>query len=168
MISASGSWAREKARVRRNIADAIRALRHSPYTPTQLEQVVWACILPIFRYGAGLVDWTDTELDQITGMWATARRLAWKLPPGTPHCLHLLSRAQGGAQLPHARVLWAKEVMSLLTACRTHDDEIRRLAEWEWQHSPSWIGCSSDTGAAHELTSPLQAVRVHDLSNRFR
>jgi hypothetical protein len=130
-IAASGSCAREKARVRRNIAEAVSALKNSPYTAIQLDQVVRACILPIFRYGAGLVDWTDAELERITSMWATARRLAWKLAPGAPHCLHVLNRAQGGGQLPHARVLWAREVMGLLTACRQHDDDLRRMAEWE-------------------------------------
>lgn len=167
-IAAGGSWTVEKARVRRALSDAITALRNSPYTPRQLDQVVRACLLPIFRYGAGLVDWMEVELDSITVMWATARRLAWKLAPCTPHCLHTLSKAQSGGQLPHARLLWAKEMMGLLTACRTHDDELRRLAEWEWSHSAAWVGCFTDTGAAAELTLQLHAVQVSDLSNRYR
>ena len=116
-IAGGGSWAAEKARVRRTLAEAVAALRHSPYTPSQLEQVVLACLIPIFRYWAGLVDWTERELSQITATWANARRLAWKLAPGSPHCLHTLPRAQGGGQLPHTCVLWAKEMMGLVTAC---------------------------------------------------
>ena len=167
-IAIGGSWAREKARVKRDIAACILALKGSPYNPRQLDQVVWACILQIFRYGAGLVDWTSKELDGITAMWANARRLAWKLAPGTPHCLHTLHRLDGGGDLPHAKVLWAKEMTSLWSTCRQYDDELRTMALWEWENSPLWIGCHNDGEAAAELTKPLQEVNVSDLSNRYR
>ena len=52
----------------RNIMECVAALHHSPYTPHQLDQVVRVCLLPMFRYGAGLVDWTNVELDLITLM----------------------------------------------------------------------------------------------------
>ena len=58
--------------------------------------------------------------------------------------------------------------MGLVNACRTHNDDLRRLIEWEWEHSPRWIGCQSDTGAAHELTAPLIPIRIRDLCNRYR
>lgn len=67
-VAAGGSWAREKTRVRRDTAACIQALRGSVYSPRQLDQVVRACIIPIFRYGAGLVDWTDRELDAMTAI----------------------------------------------------------------------------------------------------
>ena len=88
-------------------------------------------------------------------MWATAQQLAWKLAPGLPNCLHTLSSAQGGGNLSHERVLWAKEILCLLTACCTQNDELRVMAEWEWTHSLKWIGCSTDASAALELCTWL-------------
>ena len=168
MISGNGSWAAEKSRVRQSLAECIQALKGSPYSPRQLDQVVHSCLLPIFRYGAGMVDWTSRELDDITAMWANARRIAWKLPSGSPHCLHTLHRQDGGAHLPHAKTLWAKEMMTLINACRQHDDDLRVMTEWEWRHSVRWVGSANDRDAARELTTPVQPVGITDLSNRYR
>ena len=95
-FSPGGSWAIEKARVRRKLKDCISALKGSPYLPQQLDRVVRACMLPLFRYGAALVEWTDRELDDVTRIWANARRLAWKLAPGSPNALHVLPPEMGG------------------------------------------------------------------------
>ena len=75
-MAPGGSWAVEKQRVKARMQECISALRGSPYLPHQLDQVVRACLFPIFRYGAALVNWTDHELDLITNKWAQARRLA--------------------------------------------------------------------------------------------
>eukprot|EP00961_Rhodomonas_salina_P086438 1161902-Rhodomonas_salina.1 len=61
-----------------------------PPTTRTGHRVVQACLLPMFTYGSALVDWSDCELQRITAMWASGRRLAWKLAPGAPHALHLL------------------------------------------------------------------------------
>ena len=151
-VTVGGSWAAEKARVRRDIASCLAALKGSAYTPRQLDQVVRSCIIPIFRYGAGLIDWTDAELDAITASWASARRMAWKLAPGTPNCLHTLHCLDGGGHLPHAKVLWAKEMMSLWAMCRQFNDELCTMAKWEWEHSVRWVGCHNDSEAAKGLT----------------
>ena len=99
-VSPGRSWTREKQRVRRKLRECITALKGSPYLPNQLDQVVRACLLLIFRYGAGLVDWTPSELQQITRVWANARRLAWKIAPGSQHALDTLGTKWGGDLSP--------------------------------------------------------------------
>ena len=167
-MAAGGSWAREKARVRRDTASCIQALKGSAYSPRQLDQVVKACIIPLFRYGAGMVDWTERELESMTAMWANARRLAWKLAPGTPHCLHTLHRLDGGGGIPSAKVIWAREMTGLWLACRKFDDNLRRLAVWEWENSVKWVGCTNDREASRELGAACHATKITDLSNRYR
>ena len=104
-ISPGGSWTREKQRVRRKLQECIAALKGSPYLPNQLDQVVRACLLPIFRYGAGMVDWTAAELAQITRMWANAH--------GNLHGNLLLAH-----RTPFTRwVLSGVEVASLMLEC---------------------------------------------------
>lgn len=167
-FSPGGQWAVEKARVRRKLRDCIAALKGSPYLPHQLDRVVRACMLPIFWYGVALVDWTDRELDAITRIWANARRLAWKLAPGTPHALHTLATEWGGGGIPHARLLWAREQWSLLQTCTAHDDTLKRLTQWEWSNSLAWLGVDTEQEAARELTMPILPHHVVDVSNRFR
>eukprot|EP00961_Rhodomonas_salina_P298475 3938111-Rhodomonas_salina.1 len=147
-VTLGWSWAREKARVRSKLSECVHALKGSPYLPRQLDQVVRSCLLPLFRYGAALVDWTDRELQQITNTWATARRLAWKLAPDTANALHTLGHQYGGGAIPDARVLWAKEMWSLWNSTQAHDDSLRVMAQWEWTHSRAWVGCHTDAEAA--------------------
>ena len=91
--------------VKNKISECFAALKGSVYFPSQLDKVVRACLIPIFRYGAGLVQWTDAELDKITDLWCTGRRLAWKLPPGTSHCLHSLPHSHGGNMRSESRAV---------------------------------------------------------------
>ena len=143
-FSPSGSWAVEKARVRQKLSDCITALKGSPYLPHQLDMVVRACMLPLFRYGSALVTWTDRELDEITRIWGNARRLAWKLAPGAPTALHTLPTELGGGGIPHAKLLWTREMWALLQMCTAHDDDLQTVTHWEWRNSPMWVGAHSD------------------------
>ena len=154
--------------MRWKLRDCISALKGSPYLPHQLDRVVRACMLPIFRYGAALVDWTDRELDEITRIWANARRLAWKLAPGTPSALHTLGHDRGGGGIPHAKLLWAKEIWGLLQTCTAHEDALKKMTHWEWVQSPAWMGTWGDHATARELTRPILHRKVQDVSNRFR
>ena len=167
-VAVGGGWGREKARVKAKISECFTALKGSVYFPSQLDKVVRACLLPIFRYGSGLVAWTDHELDSITNMWCTGRRLAWKLPPGTSHCLHSLPLSQGGGEIPHAKHVWLKEMQSTLSQCSAHNDDLRKICRWEWKNSREWVGCGTDAAAAIELTQPFQPRKVEDICNRFR
>ena len=90
-LTPNSSWAVEKQHVRARMQEYVSALKGSPYLLQQLDQVVWACLLPIFRYGVALVNWTDHELDMLTNKWAHTWQLVWKLAPGSPNALHLLS-----------------------------------------------------------------------------
>eukprot|EP00961_Rhodomonas_salina_P270604 3656448-Rhodomonas_salina.1 len=56
----------------------------------------------------------------------------------------------------------------LWKSTQNHNDSLRRMAQWEWIQSRSWIGCKTGSEAARELTSPLLEQPVTDLSNRFR
>ena len=167
-VAVGGSWGREKARVRAKISECFTALKRSIYHPAQLDKVVRACLIPIFRYGSGLVQWTDRELDKITDMWCTGRRLAWKLPPGTSHCVHSLPLTHGGGEIPHAKHVWLKEMHSTLSQCDAHNDDLRKICRWEWTNSREWLGCGTDKAAAAELTQPFHPRKVEDICNRFR
>jgi hypothetical protein len=55
-----------------------QALREDQWlTPTLKELVVKIGIVPFFRYSAGVVPWSKTELEHITTMWLTAYKQAW-------------------------------------------------------------------------------------------
>ncbi len=46
------------------------------------EQIIITGICSVFRYSAFIVDWSTTELDNITRSWITAYKQTWSLPNG--------------------------------------------------------------------------------------
>eukprot|EP00961_Rhodomonas_salina_P219616 2968318-Rhodomonas_salina.1 len=75
-------WKCEKQAVRDKINKAVELLKGSAYTYDQLDTVVRACIVQLFRYSAAVTQWTTAELATISQTFAQALRLktAWKLP----------------------------------------------------------------------------------------
>ncbi len=43
-------------------------------------QVIEKAVCSVFRYRAGLADWRNTELDNISTMWANVHKKAWISP----------------------------------------------------------------------------------------
>ncbi len=54
-------------------------------------------VCSVFRYSAGFVDWTRTELDGISKMWVRAYKQAWTLSGSTDSSPMMLSVEAGVA-----------------------------------------------------------------------
>eukprot|EP00961_Rhodomonas_salina_P013141 176547-Rhodomonas_salina.1 len=55
-------WKYEKEAVCNKVLKAIELLEGSAYTYNQLDAVVRACVVPLFRYSAAITPWTQAEL----------------------------------------------------------------------------------------------------------
>jgi hypothetical protein len=56
----------------------LSALRlDSVLSPVPKELAIKIGVVPVFRYSAGVVPWTKTELEQISQMWLAAFKQAW-------------------------------------------------------------------------------------------
>eukprot|EP00961_Rhodomonas_salina_P013984 187328-Rhodomonas_salina.1 len=55
----------------------------------------------------------------------------------------MLSTQHCRGQMPHAKLLWAKEMLSMWGACRAHKDTLASMVEWEWVNLQKWIGCTT-------------------------
>ena len=79
-----GDFAAEKAHVLAEMKLQLEALKGNAVLLRSLEElVIKVGVVPVFRYSAGLVDWTKTELEQISKLWIGAFKHAWTLPRST-------------------------------------------------------------------------------------
>ena len=77
-----GDFSAEKEHVRSEMRQRLAALKEDrvPSHPEK-ELIVVTAVCSVFRYSAGIVDWTKTELDDITKSWISAFKQAWTPPP---------------------------------------------------------------------------------------
>ena len=95
----------------------------------------------MFRYSAGLVDWTKTELEQISKLWIGAFKHAWTLPRSTDSTPLVLDLKEGGRECPSAVEVWILEVLDVLDQCVSLPGEISRLVTYHLQQLCVDHGC---------------------------
>ena len=68
-----GDFSAEKQHIPSDMTKKLEALREDRLlTRTEREQVNVTAVCSIFNYSAGIVDWTKSELDNISKMWTHA------------------------------------------------------------------------------------------------
>ena len=116
-ISLSLDWRREKQYVVEKMTHAVEQLRKTCYTRSQVMMLFRTCVIPIFRYSAALVPWTDSELYEIDKLWSRAVKYSLHLPLSFNLAPILLDRAQGGMGLEPASNFMLKEIQIHVRQC---------------------------------------------------
>ena len=108
----------EKARVIKATKERIAILAKADFlTPSQREAAVQLAVVSVFRYTAGLVQWSLSELEELTAEWVRGYRGAWSMPRSTDDSLFRVSRNHGGRGCPSALGVWISEATSLISQC---------------------------------------------------
>ena len=81
----------------------------------------------MFRYSAGLVNWSRSELDSISKLWARAYKTAWDLPKGTDSSPIILDQCEDGISCPSATKMWIREVLDMYEQCLSLLGEILQM-----------------------------------------
>jgi hypothetical protein len=81
------------------------------------EIVIKTAVCSVFRCGAGFVDWTRTELEDISKLWIRAYKQAWTLSGSIDSSPMILSVDDGGRGRSSAVDLWTREVYEVLEQC---------------------------------------------------
>jgi hypothetical protein len=102
-LAINGDFSTEKQHVRTEMQQRLAALAEDRVlSRPEKETVIKTAICSVFRYSAGFVDWTRTELDNITKMWIHAYKQAWALPGSIDSSPIILDKADGGRGCPSA------------------------------------------------------------------
>lgn len=111
-VTMTGDARFEKEYVTREMERRLSAIHSARFLPPVLEEtVIKVGAVSVFRYSAGLVPWTLSELEHLTGMWTGALRRAWRMPPGSDSALFRLPVRAGGRGCPSALRLWITDVL---------------------------------------------------------
>ena len=142
-ISLTLNWHTHKDAVLEKIDSAIDCLRDSVYLPTQLEEMVRVCIIPLFRYSASLVPWTPAELAVISTKFGVAMKVAWKVNKGCATAPIRLDKVRAGWACPSAQVLYVQELWASYHQFLQHPDELATMTKYETSRLLHTFGCST-------------------------
>ena len=141
-MTLTGDFSQEKARVSDEMRLRLTALRTDKMLPPILKEVaIKIGVVSVFRYSAGLVPWSKTELDHISRSWVAAYKQAWtfsKTLDSSPMCLDL---DEGGRACPSAGEEWIRAVLEVWEQCISLPGEISRQAMQHLQQSCLDHGC---------------------------
>ena len=129
-MTAMGDLTAEKNHVQQVMEQRLAALKEDRVLSiVEKEQIVITGICSVFRYSAFIVDWSTTELDNITRSWLRAYKHTWSLPPGSDGSPMLLDKKDGGRGCPSAADLCTAEVLDMLEQCLGLPGEISQFTK---------------------------------------
>jgi hypothetical protein len=134
-ISLKGDFTAETQHVLKTVQERAQALRADQWlTPTLKELAVKTGILSPFRYGAGVVPWSKTELKHITTVWLTLPRSIDSTPIA-------VDKEHGGRECPSAIKVWIRAVLDTLDQCLSLSGEIANIVTAYLHNSCLDYGC---------------------------
>lgn len=141
-MTLTGDFSQEKARVTDEMRLRLSALHSDRLLPPVLKEVaIKIGVVSVFRYSAGLVPWSKTELDQISKSWVAAYKQAWMFSPKSDSSPMCLDRDEGGRECPTAVEEWIRAVLDVWDQCIGLPGEISRQAMQHLQRSCLDHGC---------------------------
>jgi hypothetical protein len=144
LIDLSLDYKREKDRVQQATRERVTMLSKAHFlSPSQREMVVQLAIVSVFRYTAGLVPWSLSELEDLTAEWVRGYRGAWGLPKSTDDSFFRVSRGFGGRGCPSALSVWISETVSVISQCMRKPGLVAQLMVDELQRACASRGCQT-------------------------
>jgi len=144
--SLTGDFSAEKKHILEETKRRIESLeRDKILTPSTKEVALRVGIVSVFRYSAGLVPWTRSELAQVTQLWMRGFKQAWlgKSSRGADGTPFQLSESDGGRGCPNALEVWIREVLEVKEQCLGVPGEIAELTLYQLRQSCRDRGCTS-------------------------
>ena len=93
----TGDFSAEEQYVLAEMQQRLTALKDDrALSRREKEKIIVIAVCSVFQYSAGLVDWTKTELDSISKMWARAYKQAWGFSKGMDGSPIILDQSEGG------------------------------------------------------------------------
>jgi len=143
-MTLTGAFAAEKARVRSEMQRRLDELQKDEVLPPPLKELtITIGVTSIFRYSAGVVPWTKSEMEVITKMWIRAYKYVWFKAAGRSMDSSpiVLCHDDGGRDCPSACEIYVREGLDTLDQCMTLPGEIAQFILCRLRQECHAYGC---------------------------
>jgi len=111
--------------VRQKIIAARDLIKCHPLTPGLATELFTSNGMGVFRFSAALVEWSESELNDVKRLCVQACKNAWHLPRSTASALFIFPKTHAGKRLAKAlqqsniSVTWAEQLDNRLASVHT-------------------------------------------------
>ena len=141
-IALNGDFTEEKMHILEEMQHRLSALKTDRVlSPVLRELGIKLGVVPVFRYSAGVVPWSKTELEQISKLWILAYKQAWSFSSNMDGSPIVLNRHDGGRECPSAVEEYTRAVLDLWDKCISLPGEISRIVRHYLQQCCLDHGC---------------------------
>ena len=140
-----------KQEVLRRTEELVSLLNNHIHDPDQIDMVMRIAIIPIFRFSAPFLGWTDRELNALHKLWIRGFKAAYRLPKSTANALISLPRSHGGLNCSHPSVYLRKECIKAITQMLEINDHYCKIYIYRTKRELLDLGAISIREAQEDL-----------------
>ena len=108
-------------------------------------------IIPIFRFSAPFLGWTDREMNILHKLWIRGFKAAYKLPKSTANVVISLPRSHGGVGCPHPSHYLSTECINACKQMLDVQDSYRKIWVYRTKRELLNLGAASLREAQEDL-----------------
>jgi len=108
--------------IRRKIIAARDLIKCHPLTPGLATELFTSKGMGIFRFSAALVEWSESELNDVKRLCVQAYKNAWHLPQSTASALFIFPKTHAGKESTLPMAVLTQELLLHADRCMRHED----------------------------------------------
>jgi len=123
----NGDMGATKEVVRQNIIAARDLIKWHPLTPELATELFTSKGMEAFRFSAALIEWFESELDDVKRLCVQAYKNAWHLPRSTASALFIFLKTHAGKESTLPMAVLTQELLLHAERCMRHEDVYKKI-----------------------------------------
>jgi len=113
--------------VRQNIIAARNLIKCLPFTPELATELFTSKGMGVFRFSAALIEWPESELNDVKRLCVQAYKNAWHLPWSTASAFFIFPKTHAGKESTLPVAVLTQEVLLHAERCMRHEDVSKKI-----------------------------------------
>jgi len=135
--SATREVVREKAKVARDL------IKSHPMTLELSAELFAKKEIGAFRLSAALIEWSQSELEELKKIWVQAYKNAWHVPWSSANSLYTFPTAEGGHECPLPSGVLTHALLQHVDQCKRHEDVVKKIMQAQLARTLTEWHCNS-------------------------
>jgi len=123
----NGDMRATKEVVRQKIIAARDLIKYHPLTPELATEFFTSKGMGVFRFSAALIEWSESELNDVKGLCVQAYKNAWYLPRSTASALFIFPKTYAGNESTLPTVVLTQVLLLNTERCIRHKDVAKKI-----------------------------------------
>jgi len=123
----NGDMRATKEVVRQKIIAARDLIKCHPITPELATELFTSKGMGVFRFSAELIEWSESELNDVKRLCVQAYKNAWHLPRSTVSALFIFPKTHAGQENTLPMAVLTQELLLHAERCMRHEDVSKKI-----------------------------------------